>query len=318
MPARQPKLITMTTNDVALTVLVADDSSVFRKLVDHSLSGKNYKLVFAKTGREALDLFAQHEPHIAIVDWGMPDMNGGEICRHIRAAKKSAYTYIVIVTAGTDPHRRVEGLAAGADDYLTKPFDGEELLARLGVGSRIAQLHQQLAEKNRLLEELALTDSLTGLPNRRAVEEWAGHQLSAAARHHFSFWVVFADLDNFKSVNDRFGHHAGDTVLKQFAELLRQSSRRSDICARIGGEEFLFVLTHNTAQSARAVIERIRAQFCETRFTFNGESLNVTASFGVAQFQTGDRQDFDDLVRRADAALFEAKRLGRNRVEFSP
>src|SRR5271154_1990035 len=277
MPARQPKLVTMTTNDVALTVLVADDSSVFRKLVDHSLSGKNYKLVFAKTGREALDLFAQHEPHIAIVDWAMPDMNGGEICRHIRAAKKSSYTYIVIVTAGTDPERRVEGLAAGAADYLTKPFDGEELLARLGVGSRIAQLHQQLAEKNRLLEELALTDSLTGLPNRRAVEEWAGHQLSAAARHHFSFWAVFADLDNFKSVNDRFGHHAGDTVLKQFAELLRQSSRRSDICARIGGEEFLFVLTHNTAQSARAVIERLRLQFSETWFDFEGKHVSVTA-----------------------------------------
>jgi two-component system cell cycle response regulator len=307
----------MGVSGVALTVLVADDSSVFRKLIEQSLSGKNYNLVFAKTGLETLDLFARHEPHIVILDWTMPDMTGGEICRHIRDAKKASYTYIVIVTASSDEQRRVEGLAAGADDYLTKPFAREELMARLGVGSRIAQLHQELAEKNRLLEELALTDSLTGLPNRRAVEEWAGHQLSAAARHHFSFWVVFADLDNFKSVNDRFGHHAGDTVLKQFAELLKQSSRRSDICARIGGEEFLFVLTHNTAEDARRVIERIRTQFCETQFQFGGETASVTASFGVAQFVKEDGQNFEGLVRRADAALFEAKRLGRNRVEFS-
>jgi diguanylate cyclase (GGDEF)-like protein len=167
------------------------------------------------------------------------------------------------------------------------------------------------------LEELALTDSLTGLPNRRAVEEWAGHQLSAAARHRFSFWVVFADLDNFKSVNDRFGHHAGDAVLRQFAELLRQSSRRSDICARIGGEEFLFVLTHNTEESARGVIERIRAEFAGMKFQFSGESITVTASFGVAEFKREATEDFEALVRRADKALFEAKRLGRNRVEFS-
>jgi diguanylate cyclase (GGDEF)-like protein len=307
----------MSVSEAALTVLVADDSSVFRKLIEQSLSGKNYNLVFAKTGQETLDLFARYEPHIVILDWTMPDMTGGEICRHIRGAKKSSYTYIVIVTASTDEQRRIEGLTAGADDYLTKPFAREELMARLGVGSRIAQLHQELAEKNRLLEELALTDSLTGLPNRRAVEEWASHQLSAAARHHFSFWVVFADLDNFKSVNDRFGHHAGDTVLKQFAELLKQSSRRSDICARIGGEEFLFVLTHNTAEDARGVIERIRTQFCETRFQFGGETVSVTASFGVAQFVQEDKENFESLVRRADAALFEAKGLGRNRVEFS-
>ena len=307
----------MSSNDVVLTILVADDSSVFREFIEQSLSGKNYKVLLAKTGREAIKLFSQHDPHIAIVDWTMPDMTGGEICRHIRAANKSSYTYVVIVTASTEKERRIEGLAAGADDYLTKPFDGGELVARLGVGSRIAQLHQELAEKNRLLGELALTDSLTGLPNRRAVEEWASHQLSAAARHRFTFWVVFADLDNFKKVNDSFGHHAGDTVLKQFAELLRQSSRRSDICARIGGEEFLFVLTHNTETSASAVIERIRSEFSTMRFQFGGEAVTVTASFGVAEFRREAVQDFESLVRRADKALFEAKRLGRNRVEFS-
>jgi two-component system cell cycle response regulator len=307
----------MGVNSAALTVLVADDSSVFRKLIEQSLSEKCYRLVFAKTGQETIDLFAAHDPQIVILDWTLPDMTGGEICRHIRASKKKSYTYVVVVTANTDRETRIAGLAAGADDYLTKPFDDEELLARLGVGSRIALLHQELAEKNRMLEELALTDSLTGLPNRRAVEEWAGHQLSAAARHHFSFWVVFADLDNFKTVNDRFGHHAGDQVLIHFAELLRQSSRRSDICARIGGEEFLFVLTHNTQESARTVIDKIRSQLAETRFDFRGEVACVTASFGVAQFRKEQGINFAELMSRADAALFEAKRLGRNRIEFS-
>jgi two-component system, cell cycle response regulator len=307
----------MGANQAALTVLVADDSSVFRKLIEQSLAEQPYQLVFAKNGQETMDLFAEHGPQLVILDWTLPDMNGGEICRHIRAAKKSSYTYVVVVTASTDRETRIEGLACGADDYLTKPFDREELLARLGVGARIARLHQELAEKNRMLEELALTDSLTGLPNRRAVEEWAGHQLSAAARHKFSFWVVFADLDNFKAVNDRYGHHAGDQVLKHFADLLRQYSRRSDICARIGGEEFLFVLTHNTPESARTVIEKIRTQLAGKRFDFRGETASVTASFGAAQFRKEDGMSFAELMSRADAAMFEAKRNGRNRIEFS-
>jgi diguanylate cyclase (GGDEF)-like protein len=307
----------MTTGEAPLTVLVADDSSVFRKLIEHSLSGANYNLIFAKSGQEALDIFAKNAPDIAIVDWMMPDMTGGDVCRQIRASKTGSHTYVMIVTANTEKRKLVEGLAAGADDYLTKPFDAEEFAARLGVGSRTVRLHRDLAEKNRLLEALVLTDALTGLPNRRALEEWAGRQLSGAARHKFSFWVVFADLDKFKTVNDRFGHYAGDTVLKQFARVLSQHSRKSDICARIGGEEFVFVLTHNTAETSRAVIDKIRVQFGQTPFQFGGETILVTASFGVAEFHESKNENFDALMRRADQALFDAKRLGRNRIEYS-
>jgi len=298
-------------------VLVADDSPIYRKLVEHTLSEKQYAVLFAKSGREAMELFSEHQPSLVITDWMMPDLSGIELCEHIRNHPQQSYTYLIILTGITEKNKLVKGLAAGADDYLTKPFHSDELLARVGVGQRIVELHRQLAAKNRLLEELALTDSLTGLPNRRAIEEWATRQLSAAARYGFSFLVVLADLDHFKTVNDTHGHDAGDTVLKKFAEILKTNSRRSDICGRIGGEEFLFVLTHTTQENARVVIERIRAQLEAARFDFDASSLTVTASFGVAGFEGTQAPDFNRLVSQADAALYAAKRTGRNRIEIA-
>src|SRR6266849_4208796 len=294
-------------------VLVADDSPIYRKLVEHTLSEKQYTVLFAKSGREAIDLFSEHQPSLVITDWMMPDLSGIELCEHIRNHPRQTYTYLIILTGITEKNKLVKGLAAGADDYLTKPFHSDELLARVGVGRRIVELHRQLAAKNQLLEELALT----GLPNRRAIEDWATRQLSGAARYGFSFLVVLADLDHFKTVNDTHGHDAGDTVLKKFAEILKTNSRRSDICGRIGGEEFLFILTHTTQENARVVIERIRAELEAAKFDFDANSLTVTASFGVAGFEGTQAPDFNRLVSRADAALYAAKRTGRNRIEIA-
>jgi len=298
-------------------VLVADDSSIYRKLVEHALAEKQYAVLFAKSGREAIDLFSKHQPSLVITDWMMPDLSGIELCEHIRNHPRQTYTYLIILTGITEKNKLVKGLAAGADDYLTKPFHSDELLARVGVGRRIVELHRQLAAKNQLLEELALTDALTGLPNRRAIEDWATRQLSGAARYGFSFLVVLADLDHFKTVNDTHGHDAGDTVLKKFSEILKNNSRRSDICGRVGGEEFLFVLTHTTQENAMVVIERIRADLEATRFDFDGGSLAVTASFGLAGFEGTQAPDFNRLVSQADAALYAAKRTGRNRIEIA-
>src|SRR6202521_6463851 len=178
-------------NDAAaqdLQVLVVDDSPVYRKLVEHALEGGAYSLMFAKSGGEALELFARHLPAFVITDWMMPDLSGLDLCQRLRADVHRGYTYIILLTSIAEKNNIVKGLQAGADDYLTKPFDPGEMLARIGVGRRIIDLNRELAAKSMKLEEAARTDPLTGLPNRRAIEEWALKQLRGAARHGFSLW----------------------------------------------------------------------------------------------------------------------------------
>jgi two-component system cell cycle response regulator len=297
-------------------ILVADDSPIYRKLLEHALSEEQYPVFFAKSGREAMALFSQHEPSLLITDWMMPDLSGIELCEHIRRQSEQSYTYIIILTGITEKNKVVKGLAAGADDYLTKPFNLEELLARVGVGRRTIELHRQLEAKNRLLEDLALSDSLTGLPNRRVIEDWAARQLSGAARYGFDFWVIMADIDHFKVVNDTYGHEAGDTVLKRFAQILKTNTRLCDVCARIGGEEFLIILTHTNQEGAVLAIERIRKQLNSERFGFASGETTITASFGMANYCCHQAQDFIKLLAQADVALYSAKRNGRNRVEI--
>jgi two-component system chemotaxis response regulator CheY len=297
-----------------LQVLVVDDSPVYRKLIEHTLEDGGYTPLFAQNGRQALDLYGQHAPAIVITDWMMPDFSGPELCERIRSHAQRAYTYIIVLTSISEKDNVVKGLAAGADDYLTKPFDPGELLARIGVGRRTIGLHREIEAQNKLLEEMAHTDSLTGLPNRRAIEEWAARQLRGAARHGFAMWVANADLDNFKSINDSYGHDAGDRVLQKFSEVLRESTRASDISGRMGGDEFLLVMTHLDEKSTRLTVERLRKQFADLKFSFGGETVSVTASFGIAGFQGKEPPDFTKLVRQADKALYSGKRAGRNRV----
>jgi len=298
-------------------ILVADDSPVYRRLVEEALAREQYAVCFAKNGREAGDLLVEHGPALVITDWDMPDITGIELCGQIRSDQQGPYIYIILLTSNSDKDQIIRGLASGADDYLTKPFHSGELLARVAVGRRIVDLHRELQAKNRLLEELALTDSLTGLPNRRAVEDWATRQLSGAARHGFPFWVVMADLDAFKNVNDTYGHEAGDVVLKRFADLLRANTRASNMCGRIGGEEFVVVITHVEKQNIQIVIDRIRHQLEAETFTFDGRTFGITVSFGISGLQGGTMPNFTELIREADAALYAAKRAGRNRMEFA-
>jgi two-component system cell cycle response regulator len=305
--------------DTGMKILIVDDSAVSRKLVEQALFGQPYSLIFATTGKQAVDLYVQHNPSLVIMDRMMPDLNGVEICRRMRSLSHHSYTHIIMLTGKTDKASVVEGLQAGAHDYLTKPFHEEELIARVGVGFRTVELHRQLAAQNKALENLALTDSMTGLPNRRAIEDWVTRELSGVSRHGSSFWVIVADLDRFKHVNDTFGHKAGDDVLKKFSKILQANTRRSDFCGRLGGEEFLVVMTRASRNDVEKATERIRAELESTAFTFSGCSMVATASFGIAGFEANhEESSFTALVSQADTALYCAKRTGRNRVEIAP
>ncbi len=301
-------------------VLVVDDSPVYRKLVEQVLSSEAYSLLFARDGAEAMRLYQEHSPCIVITDWVLPDFSGLELCPQIRADDTRPYTYIIVMTSNTEKGNVVKGLQAGADDYLTKPFDPAEMLARIGVGRRIIDLNRELAAKSQKLEEAARTDPLTGLPNRRAIEEWAATQLRGADRHGFPLWVAVGDIDSFKTINDTFGHDAGDIVLKTFAEVLKKNTRASDICGRLGGDEFLLVFTHVEREHVEPTVNRFREQFAELSFPLQGQSVFVTASFGVTGIETKGAYEYSSLLRRADQMLYEAKRAGRNlvRVDFPP
>jgi diguanylate cyclase (GGDEF)-like protein len=299
-------------------ILVVDDSPVHRKLIEQALEPGAYSLLFAKSCREALELFKQHSPSIVVTDWMMPDFSGLELCERIRADAQRGYTYIIVLTGKTEKDSVVKGLAAGADDYLTKPFDPGELLARIGVGCRTVELHREIDAKNRLLEEMAHTDSLTGLPNRRAIEDWAGRQLRGAARHGFPFWVVQVDLDSFKNINDSYGHDAGDAVLQKVAEILKSNTRASDICGRMGGDEFLLVITHVEDECIQSTIEPLREELASHEFAFGGGRVSIAASFGIAGFHGKDAPAFSALVQQADKALYAAKRAGGNQVKIAP
>jgi two-component system cell cycle response regulator len=283
-------------------ILVVDDSAVSRKQVEHTLEAGDYSLLFAKSGQEALELFRRHLPSIVVTDWMMPDFSGLELCARIRQDAQREYTYIIMLSAKADKDHVVRGLAAGADDYLTKPFDPGELLAR------------EIDAKNRLLEAMAHTDSLTGLPNRRAIEDWAARQLRGAARHGFPLWVVQGDLDSFKKINDNYGHDAGDLVLRRFSEILRRNTRASDICGRMGGDEFLLVISHVAGEYIESTINRMREEWAGCEFEFGGNAVSITASFGIAGFCGMKAPAFQTLVQRADKALYAAKRAGGNQA----
>ena len=299
-----------------MKIIVADDSAVSRKLIEQALAKGNYDLLWARNGREAILLFIEHHPTIVITNWEMPDLTGIDLCTEIRRQQKS-FVYVILLTANSQKQQIIKGLTAGADDYLTKPFHAGELLARVGVGSRFAELYRDIETKNQLLEELARTDCLTGLPNRRAVEEWSTRQLSGAARHGFPVWITIADLDNFKTVNDNYGHEAGDLVLKRVAEIMKTNTRFSNLCGRLGSEEFVIVLSQVDRHGAREALERLRTKIESERFNFSGTAVNVTASFGVAGFQPRKSLEFADLLRQADDALYVAKQSGRNRIQFT-
>ncbi len=317
-----------------LRVLIVDDDPLTLRLLSVYLEGGGHQVLTAGNGTEAMQILLSKGPHMIITDWIMPEMDGLELCRRIRGHEGIAIAYIIIVTAHTDEDRIVEAFDAGADDYLSKPFNRRELLARVRAGSRIVQLqldldrrnlevhrfnaemalaHSKLRDANDKLRHIATTDELTDLTNRRAAMERLQEYWVSADRHNDSLACVMLDIDRFKNVNDSFGHAIGDLVLKETAGVLRREARTEEQVCRIGGEEFLVLCPRTSETSAAVVAERLRLGIESHTINADDQSLGVTVSLGVAQ-RTPEMRSPDDLLAAADRALYAAKKSGRNRV----
>jgi two-component system, cell cycle response regulator len=295
-------------------VLIAEDETSTRLLLQSLLLKWGYNVSAVSDGQEAWRFLNQvRQPMLVVLDWKMPGMEGPEIVRQLRLHEGGTQHYVIIITSGSSENAVARALDAGADDFIVKPFNLDELRARIAVGCRVSSLHQALADKLRKLEaaseeisRLARTDELTGLHNRRSFNELFALALSSARRHGQPLSLISIDLDHFKAVNDTYGHSVGDLVLKDFSALLQAMVREEDVAVRWGGEEFIILLSHTASGAATALAERIRHS------PGRASSLMMTASFGVAQLQDGENEN--DLIRRADQALYDAKHGGRNRV----
>jgi len=301
----------------SVKILIADDSIVSRHLLEATLRKWGYDVAVACDGQQALDLLQGDEaPALAILDWMMPGLTGLEVCRRIRQRSREPYIYILLLTSKSQKEDLIEGMEAGADDYITKPFDQHELQVRLRAGKRLADLQAELLSAREALREQATRDSLTHIWNRSSILEMLSRELARAERERTPVGVVIVDLDHFKNVNDSHGHLAGDAVLCEAARRMQGAIRHYDSIGRYGGEEFLILLPGCDEQSSFTQAERLRRQIENAEMSLNETCLRLTASFGVTCAMPGDPWTPEGLIRKADEALYLAKKLGRNRAQF--
>ena len=299
-----------------MKILVAEDDLVTRRILEAYLAKWGYEAVVAADGQEAWRLLQQDDaPRLAILDWMMPGMDGTFICRGVRKLNLQPYIYLILLTARDYKEDVVKGLEAGADEYLTKPFDPYELKARLRSGARIVELQDSLIQAREALREQAMHDPLTHILNRRATLDFLTSELIRAVREHNPLSVMMVDIDLFKSVNDKYGHLAGDEVLCEVARRLRISVRTSDLVGRFGGEEFLVVAPACCTAGGMIQAERLRDVVCSQPIIIKDRSVTVTISVGVATTLDPRRHEMEGLLTAADEALYRAKAAGRNRVE---
>jgi len=305
-----------------MRVLVAEDDRTTRVLLTRTLEQWGYEVTAVADGEQAAEEFARSSPRMLISDWEMPLLDGPGLCQRIRRRAGTNHVFILLLTSHTDSDRIVQGLEAGADDFVTKPFVPAELRARLGVGRRFLALQDELADQYRQLERaneqlslVAATDPLMNIGNRRTFEQemTAVHARSLESGQPYGFLMV--DVDHFKSVNDRFGHAVGDRVLSAVADALRSTLPEKGRAFRYGGEEIAVLLpgesNHGTSdwgEKLRVAVASLRLDCDET------EPLKVTASFGAAHCSDARSDGWHPIVERADQALYTAKRDGRNRV----
>jgi two-component system, cell cycle response regulator len=301
-----------------LKILIADDEALSRRLLEKTLGRVGYEVSAVENGRLAVEqLIRQDGPRLALLDWVMPELDGPGVCREVRKLREQAYIYMILLTSKESKEDTVTGLESGADDYLTKPFDPEELKARLRTGERILSLEDKLVEAREEMRFKATHDTLTSLWNRGAIMDLLGRELARSQREITSTVVLMGDVDHFKSINDTHGHLVGDEVLREIARRLLSCVRSYDFVGRYGGEEFLMVLNNCKPSFAESRAEDIREAIAKRPIHTDSGELSVTMSLGLLVCDNWGIRPVEQLLQEVDAALYAAKAGGRNCVRLA-
>ena len=295
-----------------MRVLIAEDDRASRSLLERVLVKWGYEVAVTCDGEEAWRALQQDDaPPLVVLDWMMPGLDGPEVCRRVRALDAPNPPYLILLTGRDSKSDIVTGLEAGANDYLGKPFDRDELRARLEVGRRFTELNSKLLATQVVLAEQARTDALTGIMNRRAILERLSEEMARARRDATGLGVGMIDIDHFKRINDAYGHAAGDQVLREVVARASSATRPYDGFGRFGGEEFLTIVPACPDSEVASVLERIRNAVGDSPVEVESHQIRVTVSIGGAM---SSGESVDELIRSADDALYRAKAAGRDRV----
>ena len=306
-----------------MKILIAEDDAIPRLILQKSIEKFGHECLSAADGVAAWEVYQRCAVDVVVSDWMMPGLDGPALCQRVREHAGERYCYFIFLTSLSDKAHALAGMLAGADDYLIKPLDRDELQVKLIAAERVTALHRQLGEQKAELERLnhhlfgqAHRDPLTGLANRLQLGEDLDVLRSRVERNGHSYSIVLCDVDFFKRYNDSYGHVAGDEVLRRVGQVLSEQSRAGDVAYRYGGEEFLLILPGQSPATATLAVERLRqaVEGLAIPHSANMPAGVVTISAGLATFQAGEAKGVDTILQEADAALYRAKEAGRNRV----
>ncbi len=304
-------------------ILLVEDDKVQGKVSKDYLEDSGYVVIWVEDGKSAIKAAKTQNVDIILLDLVLPDMSGNEVCRWLKLNQDTRGIPIIMLTVKSSTMEKVEGLKAGADDYLPKPYNKIELNARIYASLRTKALQDELQKKNHELEEvlakvetLAITDPLTNLYNRRYFETIIEKEFNSSVRYKSPISCLMIDVDHFKDVNDGYGHRTGDSVLKELATILKNCLRKIDTVARWGGEEFVVLLSRTNKESALQAAERILIEI--SSHAFPDIQKEITVSIGIASVPDPSIDTAEKLIDSSDSALYEAKSKGRNRIEISP
>ncbi len=295
-------------------ILIVEDDKDSREILKIYLSKWDYNVFECSNAIEAYEILKKQNIKIALIDWMLPGISGLEICKKIREDFKDDYIYIIIITGKKNKNDVVEALSKGADDYIMKPFNFDELKVRIEAGKRILIYYNKIKFKYKKLNEESKIDKLTGIYNRETILKKFHFEFERHKRSSNEFCIIIGDIDFFKKINDKYGHIIGDVVLKQVGEILKKSLRKYDLVGRYGGEEFLIILPYTNLLTAKKVAERLKRNISKYSFSHNGIEIKITMSFGISS-SIGSLNPLE-MIDKADKALYQSKFTGRDKISL--